>query len=44
MSSLKDRPSPFFEISRVLVRFYLVARFVVNANHSIARAAETAGL
>jgi hypothetical protein len=27
--------SPLFEIARVLVRFDHVARFIVNANHSI---------
>jgi hypothetical protein len=27
--------SPRFEIARVLVRFDHVARFIVNANHSI---------
>jgi len=29
------KASPLFEIARVLVRFDHVARFVVNANHSI---------
>jgi len=27
--------SPFFELSRVLVRLDHVARFIVNANHSM---------
>ena len=32
--------SPLFELARVLVRLDHVARFIVNANHSIMRAAE----
>jgi hypothetical protein len=32
--------SPLIEIARVLVRFDQVARFIVNANHGIVRAAE----
>jgi len=28
-------PSPLFEIARVLVRLDHVARFIVNANHSV---------
>jgi hypothetical protein len=32
--------SPFFEIARVPVRLDHVARFIVNANHNIMRAAE----
>jgi hypothetical protein len=31
---------PFFEIARVLVRFDHVARFIVNVDHSVMRAAE----
>jgi hypothetical protein len=34
----RDR-SPLFEITFVLVRFDHVARFIVNANHGIMRAA-----
>jgi hypothetical protein len=30
-----DRGLPFFEIAFVLVRFYHIARFIENANHSI---------
>ena len=30
---------PLFEIARVFVRYYHVASFIVNANHSIMRAA-----
>ena len=32
--------SPLFELARVLVRLDHVASFIVNANHSIMRAAE----
>jgi hypothetical protein len=30
-----SKTSPFFELACVLMRFNHVARFVVNANHSI---------
>jgi hypothetical protein len=32
---MRVKNSPLFEIARVLVRFNHVARFIVNANHSI---------
>jgi len=35
---------PLFEIASMLVRLNHLTCFIVNANHSIARAAETAGL
>ena len=38
--SAERKPSPLFELARVLVRLDHVARFIVNANHSIMRAAE----
>jgi hypothetical protein len=40
----KTRKSPFFEIASVVVCFDHIARFIVNANHSIVRAAEKLGV
>jgi hypothetical protein len=37
---VKKVNSPLFELARLLVRFYHVATFIVNANHSIMRATE----
>jgi hypothetical protein len=37
--SAERKPSPLFELACVLVRLDHVARFIVNANHGIMRAA-----
>jgi hypothetical protein len=37
---MRVNTSLLFELARVLVRFDQVARFIVNANHGIVRAAE----
>jgi len=34
----------FFEVARVLVRFDQIARFIVNANHSMMRSAAMLGV
>jgi len=42
-SPTHTRALRLLEIARVLVRFNHVARFIVNANHSVMWTAETAG-
>ena len=43
-SQLPPYSSPVFEITHVLVRFDHVARFIVNANHGVMRAAVEFGV
>jgi len=41
-TGLMPKTSPLFELARVLVRLDHVARFIINANHSIVRFGRTA--